>query len=317
MMRQPSRSDNPAPPPPSSIRTLLGVEAKWCEVEGVNTRYFENGAGETIFFITGGHFGNPISTSIVETWAGNFPSLARRYNVVAVDKVGQGYSDNPLNDDFTIDAVVRHLAAFIRTKRLARLHLVGQSAGAVPVIALAKQCPELVKSCTVINTSSLSPGVGTTEVALAGCPYPRFTRESQRWVLERSSYRPDTVTDELVEAGYQVMQLAKHRASVEALQERGLKASLFEPSMKALKRDLLQWIVDGGLGRPTQVIWGYNDKTAAVDRGIELYHMIAARERRAYLQIINEAGHHPFREHPGQFNEMLDGFIQSQGLTSQ
>jgi 2-hydroxy-6-oxo-6-(2'-carboxyphenyl)-hexa-2,4-dienoate hydrolase len=317
MMRQRSQSDTQRLSSHSSACTLLGVEPKWLDVEGINTRYFECGSGETIFFITGGHFGNPLSTSIVETWAGNFSPLASRYHVVAVDKVGQGYSDNPLNDDYTIHAVVRHLEAFIRLRGLAGLHLVGQSAGAVPVIALARECPELIRSCTIVNTSSLSPGVGTTEVALAGCPHPRFTRESQRWVLERSSYRFDTVTDELVEAGFQVMQLPKHRASVEALDGRRLKGSLFAPSMRTLKRDLLQWIADGGLGRPTQVIWGYNDKTAAVDRGVELYHMIAARQRHASLQIINEAGHHPFREHPEQFNEMLHGFIRSQSLTSE
>lgn len=310
MMQQPLPSETPRAAPPS--RMLLGVEPAWLDVGEIRTRYFEAGAGETIFFITGGHFGNPLSTSVVETWAGNFPALAARYHVVAVDKVGQGYTDNPPDEDYTIDAVVRHLAAFMRCKGLSGLHLVGQSAGAVPVVALARECPELVRSCTLVNTGSLSPGVGTTDVALAGCPFPRYTRESQRWVLERSSYRFDTITDELVEAGFQVMQLPKHRATVEALDGRRLKSSLFVPSMKRMKRDLLGWIADGGLGRPTQVIWGYNDQTARVDRGIALYHLIAARQRRACLQIINEAGHHPFREHPEQFNEMLHGFIQSQ-----
>jgi pimeloyl-ACP methyl ester carboxylesterase len=57
------------------------------------------------------------------------------------------------------------------------------------------------------------------------------------------------------------------------------------------------------------VIWGFNDRTAVIERGIELFGLVAAHERRAQFHVINESGHFPFREHPERFNSLFAGFI--------
>ena len=46
-------------------------------------------------------------------WNLNLLPLSSRFRVIAFDKVGQGYTDNPLNDDYTMDAVVQHAAGFL------------------------------------------------------------------------------------------------------------------------------------------------------------------------------------------------------------
>ncbi|WP_153950127.1 hypothetical protein [Cupriavidus sp. U2] len=53
-----------------------------------------------MLLITGGHFGNPTATSVVQTWDRNFEILSSAFHVVAVEKLGQGYTANPLQDDF-------------------------------------------------------------------------------------------------------------------------------------------------------------------------------------------------------------------------
>jgi len=286
----------------------LGIDARWIEVEGARTRYFDAGHGAPILFITGGHFGNPTATSIVETWDRNFLPLSRAGRVIAVEKLGQGLTDNPPAQDYTMQAVVRHLAAFLDALDLQGVHVIGQSAGALPSVALVRERPQRVRSCTLVNSSTLAPGVGTTEVNLAGCPHPPFTRESQRWVMEQSAFDPSSVTDDYVEAGYRVMVLEKTYEAVRAMQG-GLKETLFAPRLAVLKDDLLSWMAKGGLARPTQLIWGANDRTAALDRGFALFRLIAARERRCTLHAINEAGHHPYREHPDAFNELVAAFV--------
>ena len=89
----------------------------------------------------------------------------------------------------------------------------------------------------------------------------------------------------------------------------GLKGRLFYPELARQKAETLRWIQDRGMKRPTQIVWGYNDPTAPIEMGLRLYELMASRERRTQMHIINQAGHFSYREHPKEFNEVLRGFI--------
>ncbi|SDR42690.1 2-hydroxymuconate semialdehyde hydrolase [Rhizobiales bacterium GAS113] len=288
---------------------LLG-EPKWVDIDGVRTRYFDKGRGEPILLVTGGNFGSPDSASTVEIWCDNFHVLAREYRVIAFDKLGQGHTDNPRNDDYRMQAVAAHAAGFLRTLDLTGIHIMGQSRGAMLAARLTLDCPERIRSCTLVNTGTLSPGVGLNEVHLSGCPCPVGTRESQRWIFEHCAFDPRSITDELVEAGYEVLKLPKYQEAVRKMMVEGLGAELFLPQLAKLKRETLQRIADAGLGRPAQIIWGYNDHTTTMEAAIELFQLISSREPHASFHLINEAGHHPFHEHPEQFNELALGFLR-------
>ena len=54
------------------------------------------------------------SAPSAHAWNLNFVPLAERFQVIAFDKIGQGFTGNPLRDeDYGMAAVVRHAAAFI------------------------------------------------------------------------------------------------------------------------------------------------------------------------------------------------------------
>lgn len=289
----------------------MGVDPKWVDVDGIRTRYFEAGAGEPMLLITGGNFGSGDAASIVESWDRNFMPLAQRYRVFAVDKIGQGYTDNPRNDDYTMDAVVRHLGGFMQAVGIHGVHVAGQSRGAMAAACLTLDFPELVRSCTLVNTSTLAPGVGLNEVILAGTPYPHFTREGQKWLFEECEYDKTIVDDKFLDEAMKVLTLPKYVESVRKMENEGLKAMLFTPQLARLKQATLQRLAQQGMGRPTQIIWGIEDRTATLDRGIDLFHVISAREPQTTLHVMNTAGHHPYREHPGHFNEIMFGFLKS------
>lgn len=80
-------------------------------------------------------------------------------------------------------------------------------------------------------------------------------------------------------------------------------------------RSGFQWLRDGRLQRPTQIIWGENDRTVIPERGFELFGMIAAHERRTSYNIVNKAGHFSYREHAGRFNALLLSFVD--GVTEE
>ena len=86
--------------------------------------------------------------------------------MIALDKVGQGHTGNPLNDDYTMQAVVDHAATFLKALGLPPVHLVGHSRGGFAATRLTLQHQHLVRSLTIINSGTLMPRVGTNEVVL-------------------------------------------------------------------------------------------------------------------------------------------------------
>lgn len=286
-------------------------DPKWTKVGDVDTRYFEAGEGETVVLFYGGNFGSTDGSNCAIAWDRNFDGLAANYHVVAPDKLGQGHTSNPINDDYTINAVVHHAAAFIDTVGLSNVHLVGHSRGGYLVTRLTLEFPELVRSCTIVDSGTLGPGVGLNEIVHAQPPHEPLSRECQRWTYEKYSYSPDHITDGWLDAVVEVGRLPKTREAVRKMEDEGLKGALFLPELARQKAETLRWIQDRKMKRPTQVVWGYNDPTAPLRQGIPLYEMIAAGERQAYFHIINRAGHFPFREHPERFNGIVHGFISS------
>ena len=246
------------------------TQAFWINVEGVRTRYFDRGSGPVVLLVYGGNFGSADSASSAATWEPVIDGLCGRFRVVAPDKLGQGHTDNPVGDAYTMDAVAEHLARFLDALDLRDVHLVGHSRGGFLVTQLALDYPERVRSVTIVNSSTLAPGVGLNEVVLAKPPHPPFTRESLRWVYTRYSYSDAHVTDAWIESGFEVLNLPKYRESVRKMEEEGLKTRVFLPELARRKRDLLERLASMGMQRPTQMVWTRNDATATLDRGIAL-----------------------------------------------
>ncbi len=80
---------------PSSIG---GHQAKFVDVNGVRTRYYDVGSGEPILLI---HGARPSGTSSANTWVPILTGLSKRFRVLAPDRLGHGMTENPKGDYFT------------------------------------------------------------------------------------------------------------------------------------------------------------------------------------------------------------------------
>ena len=69
--------------------------ARFIDVDGIRTRYFEKGGGEALVLFHGSHFGTTDACDSAIDWELNFDRLAQWFRVIAVDKLGQGHTDNP------------------------------------------------------------------------------------------------------------------------------------------------------------------------------------------------------------------------------
>ena len=283
---------------------------KFIDVDGVRTRYVDRGTGDTIVLFHGGNFGSTGSADATDDWGGTIDDIAKWGRVVAIDKLGQGYTENPKSDDdYSMAAVVKHAYQTLRALSIESVHLVGHSRGGYLTCRLTVDYPEIAKSCVIVSSNTCAPGTGGNEKAFANQPKPSLTAESQRWVLEHYSYSPDCVTDEWVEALAAIAQQQSYAEAVEKMTQEGYLWTKFLPGLLTDKEEMFRILQTRGIQRPVLQIWGYNDPTVSHAQAYDLYRILAEKERRARWQTLNEAGHFCYREQRKRFNEVLQSFI--------
>jgi hypothetical protein len=105
-------------PSPAWASAMKHEDAKYIDVNGIRTRYFDKGEGEALLLVHGGQAG---ATGTAQGWEQNFDYLSKYFHVYALDQLGMGYTDNPPTDEdyeqyYT--RVVEHVYGFIQVKPL-------------------------------------------------------------------------------------------------------------------------------------------------------------------------------------------------------
>lgn len=287
-------------------------QAKFVDVDGISTRYFEMGSGETVVLFHGGNFGSHHGADCAADWNLNFDGLAEECRVIAVDKIGQGYTDNPeTDDDYTMARVVRHALGFLNALDLQDCHIVGHSRGAYLTCRMTLENPARIKSNIMVDTNTLGPGQGRNHIVFTDTPKPYLSRESQRWVLENYSWNPKIVTEDWLDELMRVAALPKYLESVRKMLDEGLLDRVFVPQLGREKRDTFDRLMSDGTKRPNLIVWGLNDPTATIDQGFGLYEIMVHREPRTEMHVFNHSGHFSYREHPEAFNRLILDYAYS------
>lgn len=286
--------------------SLKEFAEQWIDVDGIRTRYFETGEGEPIVFVHGGTIGDATGAANAEDWAPVFPAFAQDNKVLSIDRLGQGLTGLPHRDeDYTMAASVAHVIAFLEAKGRGPFHLVGHSRGGYVVCRVTLERPDLVHSCVIVDSATCSPGVERNEFVFACNPHAAGTRESCIYTYEGYSRRHEHITDDWIDLKLRLIAEDKNAIASRKMHQVGLHETTFLPGLRIDRETLFARLTRDGLLRPTLLIWGYNDPTAPVSMAHELYKLIAQRQPRTRLHIINEAGHFTYREQPEAFNRVL------------
>ena len=197
----------------------------------------------------------------------------------------------------TVDLMVQDLRSRIQQP----VHLVGHDLGGLVALTVACQAPELVRSVSAVASVAAAPtGDSVPNLTFAHPPMPRFSRESQRWALERISYSHHHIDDELLDA------------CVAAAQEAPVSSpAVFLPSLFEAKSRFYAVCRDQGFPAPAQVIWGTHDPLGSFDQGLWLFRVIAQRQKAAHFHAINRAGALPFRDEPNVFHQIVSAFVDA------
>jgi pimeloyl-ACP methyl ester carboxylesterase len=287
-------------------------EEKWLDAGGIKTRYFDQGTGEPVVMIHGAQFGAGDGCSSAKTWALNFPVLRSWHNVIAFDKLGQGYTDNPKTDaDYTMHAIVQHAIKFLEALGKGPYHVIGHSRGGYVVSRLSLERPDLVKTCICVSSGSLSPGTTRTRIVHKDPPQPQLTRESIRWFCERYSYNPKIVTEDWLDGSVAIAATERNKIAVAKMNKEGLSRKQFLPQLFKQRAETHRWLLERGMPCPTLVVWGFNDPAADIANGMQLIELFMHRQRDTEVRIFNKSGHFVMREHPAAFNRLLDTYINA------
>lgn len=290
-----------------------GLKAKFVDINGIRTRYYEMGSGEPMVLVHGEGWSGHSSAN---AWSKNIPGLAKRFHVFALDKVGSGMTDNPKDDkDYNLQGEIDHIYQFIVVMKLGAVHLAGQSHGGGDILFLALEHPEVVRDLIICDSNTAAPVGPPTkrQEALAKCPKePDW--EEWKCRIQAITFRPDLAfDDEYFEAGKYMASRPKSQQTVAKIKA-GAGAPLLDsrpdssfPQWKTAWLDRVK--NEGILQVPVLLYWGRNDPSAMIGNGWALFDVLGAKNPRVRMITVNDAGHFHFREYPDEFNSNVINFI--------
>jgi 2-hydroxy-6-oxo-6-(2'-carboxyphenyl)-hexa-2,4-dienoate hydrolase len=282
----------------------------YVDVDGIRTRYYEAGQGDPLVLIHGGQFGSIYS---LDSWSLNLEPLARHFRVIALDKLGQGYTGNPRTAaDYTFEAVLNHAAGLLDALQVRRAHVAGHSRGALVAAQLAFRRPDLVKSVIVVDSSTLSRAEEGQvsykfyEDIARQAPLGPATLEYALMEPRAQAFSTRNITEDFARRLLAIGQLPSYVEAQARLREGALRG--FLPNLDQYREDAIDRIERDGFATPALVIWGFNDIPAPLALGHRLFERICARTPHAEMHVLNQSGHYSFREQYAGFNRAVTAF---------
>lgn len=282
---------------------LLGAQVRYYMAGGRRTRALEAGSsGEAVIMMHGvsGH---------AETFMRNVVPLANAgYHVYAIDAIGHGYTDKPV--DVTYDAALfrKHLIDFMDAVGAKQAHLVGQSLGGWTALDTARHHPERVLSVSSLTGAGLllddekerqkSEEVHETvrNVTMKALEAPSL--ESVRKRLEWLMADPARVPDELVETRYRIMMLPDSRVAMPKMVNDMTGTHNRDQMLdeEALKK----------IATRTMILWTEKNPTTPISTGKRASELIP----NCRWEMVMDAGHWPQFEKADEVNTKLVTFLK-------
>jgi 2-hydroxy-6-oxonona-2,4-dienedioate hydrolase len=265
------------------------AEQRFASVGGLRTHYLQAGSGPALFML---HGQLPGSSAEVE-FGGNIDHFAAAgYTVYAPDLAGFGLTDNPQN--FSIEARIAHVEAFIAFTGMAPRAIWGSSMGTYIGCSIAKRDPRVER--LVITPSSVLPPPGTAPRSEAGEKQAEAIRsykpslEAARALLSRVlvSHQP---SDALVQLFYQ-MSTGKNEEA-----ERQRRAA---GRPRAIHGEL------SDLRASSLVLWGNDDVSVPGERGLLLFSGLPLAE----FHVLHRCGHWPQHDQPERTHRLVGDFLR-------
>lgn len=173
---------------------MLG-ETRFVEVEGHKLAYHRAGSGETVILVHG-------ITTYSFIWQDVAP-LLEDYDVIAIDLLGCGESDMPLDVSYAIQDHADRLFEFVQALGIEKFHLVGHDLGGGTAQIFAVRHPEMLDTLTLMNSVGydfwpVQPIAAMRTPVVRQLLMATFDLGTFQIVVRRAVFHKELVTDALM-----------------------------------------------------------------------------------------------------------------------
>jgi 4,5:9,10-diseco-3-hydroxy-5,9,17-trioxoandrosta-1(10),2-diene-4-oate hydrolase len=258
--------------------------------QGYEMHYLEHGSGPAVVFVHGSGPG----VNAYSNFFPNYRAIATAgYRCVLPDMIGFGWSSKPDDIDYTLELFVPTLREFLDLLKIERCVLVGNSLGGAISMKLAIDHPERVEKLIVMGPGGIEaretyfkmPGIQKMVSQFVGSG---FDRAGLRRLLQLLAYDPNTITDELLEQRFNILQTQP-------------KAVLARMSITDLTPEL------GKLRGPLLGFWGVEDQFCPASG----YEKILRAVPDSRFIMYSRCGHWAMIERAEDFNRNAIEFLKS------
>ena len=277
----------------SGDATTVGSEpeiGRSVDVGGIRTNYHREGAGPTVVLVHGSGPG----VSAWANWRLTIPALAERFDVVAPDVVGFGFTDRPEGFRYSLEAWREHLLGFLDALGIERASIVGNSFGGGLALSMAVHAPERVDRLVLMGACGVSFPI--TEGLDRVWGYEP-SLEAMRGLLDIFAFDRSLVTDELARMRY--------AASVRPGFQESFSAMFPPPRQNGVDNLATPEEQIRAIRQPTLVVHGRDDRVIPLDNAYRLLQLVDDSR----LHVFGRCGHWTQIEHAEEFNRLVAEFL--------
>lgn len=276
---------------------MSNIETKFITLSGYKHRYVEAGKGDTLFLAHG-------FSSSLDVFEKVIPDFACHYRVLALDLLGFGKSDKPVEVRYSLSFYAKLIIEFlekINAFSARNVYAVGHSMGGKYLLALSVLYPNTLTKLVVSNTDGflyVPPFVraaslwGVRHLVRRLVSSPTFVRQTMRSVY----YDPSHITEEHFQRNVEMVRSKEHFEAMMALNRDYRYLDLQRTGIRNRLRELRL---------PVLILWGENDRFIPPK-----YAEVARQEvPNSTVQMIPNCGHVPMVEKPREFFEVVHQFL--------
>jgi pimeloyl-ACP methyl ester carboxylesterase len=268
--------------------------AKSVDVEGV--QYFYREVGEN----------NPDTILMIHGFLGSsydfidvMNQLKDRYHVIAVDMIGFGLSEKPINFDYAKQNQAEGLVKFLDTLEIEEVTIMAHSMGGEVSIHLAHDFPDYVKEMILIGSGGYVEE-NPNPLMPANLPMVVYDYVVRNYYIQRTFFLSAYAQDE-IDTG----RITYHDFDEMYYVNKTIPGNI----LQAFTRDNDSGSTNAKLAlvrQPTLLIWGEFDSFIPLATGIKLQLAMADV---AQLVVMEDAGHLPFDTYFEEFMIHVEEFI--------
>jgi pimeloyl-ACP methyl ester carboxylesterase len=255
-------------------------ELRSTKVFGQTIKYYDVGLGPPLLLIHG--IGGD-----ADEWAFCFESFSQSHRVIAIDLLGFGRSDKPLIE-YTIAGFVEVMEEFLRSLKIERAAVLGESLGGWIASAFALKCPHTVDKLILVDAAGVWGDISGLPIDVRVS-----TRAHLRDVFRLLFHDKRLATDLLIDMAYELHLERGDGYTIDSVlrsQQHG--------------RERLDEII-AQLSVPTLIVWGEQDEMIPLSVGRNLHRLIPTSK----LEVIPQCGHLPALEKPAEFARRVLEFL--------